>query len=96
MARQVGVDLADVAGHGPDGIVTRDDLAAYIGGRAGQPGAAPAGPIRTPVRGIQKRMAEAMLRSVAEAPQACVFLSVDVSESTALVERLRANREFDG
>ena len=102
MARQEGVDLAEVAGNGPDGIVTRDDLAAYLGGRAGTspaaqpvPAAASSG-TRTPVRGVQKRMAEAMVRSVAEAPQACVFLSVDVSETTALVERLRASRHFEG
>jgi pyruvate dehydrogenase E2 component (dihydrolipoamide acetyltransferase) len=111
MARQVGVDLAEVEGHGPGGIITRDDLAAYIGGRAGDAGpagtttaAGPVGtqqhaagePTRTRVRGIQKRMAEAMVRSVADAPQACVFLSVDASESTALVERLRAHPEFGG
>ena len=36
------------------------------------------------------------MRSVAEAPQACVFLSVDVSETMALVERLRASRHFEG
>ena len=29
-ARQAGVDLAEVAGHGPDGIVTREDLAAHL------------------------------------------------------------------
>ncbi len=102
MARQEGVDLAEVAGNGPDGIVTRDDLAAYLGGRAGtSPAAQPVATAasagtRTPVRGVQKRMAEAMVRSVAEAPQACVFLSVDVSETTALVERLRASRHFEG
>ncbi len=33
-ARQEGVDLADVVGHGPGGIITRDDLAAYLGSRA--------------------------------------------------------------
>ncbi len=32
MARQQGVDLADVAGHGPGGIVTREDLAAHLAG----------------------------------------------------------------
>ena len=30
MARQSGVDLADVAGHGPGGIITREDLAAHL------------------------------------------------------------------
>ncbi len=105
MARQVGVDLADVAGHGPGGIITRDDLAAHLGDRSGSaesvrseetPEREQPERTRSAVTGIQKRMAEAMVRSVAEAPQACVFLSVDVSESTALVERLRASRRFEG
>ena len=32
MARQHGVDLADVTGRGPGGIITRDDLAAHVAG----------------------------------------------------------------
>ena len=32
MARQNGVDLADVTGHGPGGIITREDLAAHLAG----------------------------------------------------------------
>jgi pyruvate dehydrogenase E2 component (dihydrolipoamide acetyltransferase) len=101
MARQQGVDLAEVAGHGPGGIVTREDLAAHLArsdaGPAPVPAAAPADPgreTRTPVHGVQKRMAEAMARSVATAPQACVFLTVDVTPTSELVERLRANRHF--
>jgi pyruvate dehydrogenase E2 component (dihydrolipoamide acetyltransferase) len=102
MAQQEGVDLADVAGHGPGGVITRDDLAAYLGrrhevaGTVDTPEQARPDATRATVRGIQKRMAEAMVRSVAEAPQACVYLSVDVSETTALVERLRASRQFEG
>ena len=94
MARQHGVDLATVTGNGPGGIVTREDLAAYLG----------RGPVpepdrhgresRTPVRGVQKHMAEAMVRSVATAPQACVFLTVDVTPTVQLVGRLRENRHF--
>ena len=30
MARQNGIDLADVTGHGPGGVITREDLAAHI------------------------------------------------------------------
>ena len=41
-------------------------------------------------------MAEAMVRSVTTAPQACVFLTVDVTPTVELVERLRANRHFEG
>ena len=100
MARQQGVDLADVAGHGPGGIITRDDLAAHIAtGSATAATGTPSGgsrETRTPVRGVQKHMAEAMVRSVATAPQACVFLSVDVTPTSELIERLRANRHFEG
>ena len=32
MARQRGVDLARVAGHGPGGVITREDLAAHLAG----------------------------------------------------------------
>ena len=95
MARQNGVDLSEVTGHGPGGIMTREDLAAHLEARA------PSGPLegretRAPVRGAQKHMAAAMVRSVATAPQACVFLTLDVTSTVELVERLRANAHFDG
>jgi pyruvate dehydrogenase E2 component (dihydrolipoamide acetyltransferase) len=107
MARQQGIDLADVTGHGPGGIITRDDLAVHIAGTPTDevlPGASAADghpadagrETRTPVRGVQKHMAEAMVRSVATAPQACVFLTVDVTPTSELVGRLRANPHFEG
>ena len=102
MARQQGVDLADVTGHGPGGVITRDDLAAHVAAAsATAPATAPTGALdpnretRTPVRGVQKHMAEAMVRSVATAPQACVFLTVDVTPTSELIARLRANRHFE-
>jgi pyruvate dehydrogenase E2 component (dihydrolipoamide acetyltransferase) len=51
---------------------------------------------RVPVHGVQKHMAEAMVRSATTAPQACVFLTVDVTPSSELLERLRANRHLEG
>jgi len=99
MARQNGVDLADVTGHGPDGIITREDLAAHLAGAASlvqTTGSGPERESRTPVRGVQKHMAAAMVQSVATAPQACVFLTVDATETVELVERLRGNRHFEG
>jgi pyruvate dehydrogenase E2 component (dihydrolipoamide acetyltransferase) len=95
-ARQAGVDLAEVAGHGPDGLVTREDLAAHLESIAPPPSGASGRETRTPVRGLQKHMAEAMVRSVTSAPQACVFLTVDVTPTMELVQRLRANRHFEG
>ena len=97
MARQRGIDLADVTGHGPGGIITREDLAAHLAGPETGDGATDTGrETRAPVRGVQRHMAEAMTRSVATAPQACVFLSVDVTPTMELVERLRRNRRFEG
>jgi 2-oxoisovalerate dehydrogenase E2 component (dihydrolipoyl transacylase) len=97
MARQEGIDLAEVTGHGPGGIITRDDLAAHLARAVpATPPADASRESRSPVRGIRKRMAEAMVRSVTTAPQACVFLSVDVTATTELVERLRENRHFEG
>ncbi len=98
MARQQGVDLAKVTGRGPGGIVTREDLAAHLeGAAAGQ--ASPAEGTResrASVRGVQKHMAEAMVRSVASAPQATVFLTLDVTPATKLLRRLGASRSFEG
>jgi pyruvate dehydrogenase E2 component (dihydrolipoamide acetyltransferase) len=98
MARQSGVDLADVAAHGPGGIITREDLAAHLA-QAAPTTAEPSGTgreTRAPVRGAQKHMAAAMVRSVSTAPQACVFLTVDVTATMELVTRLRENRHFEG
>jgi pyruvate dehydrogenase E2 component (dihydrolipoamide acetyltransferase) len=94
MARQQGVDLAHVTGHGPGGIITREDLAAHVatstprrqGGRE----------TRSPVKGVQKHMADAMVRSATTAPQACVFLTVDVTPTSDLLGRLRANERLEG
>jgi len=97
MARQNGVDLADVTGNGPGGIITREDLAAHLAASgssaAGEP--EPERESRSPVRGVQKRMAEAMVRSVATAPQACVFLTVDATPTVELVDRLRQHPRFE-
>ncbi len=93
MARQQGVDLADVTGHGPGGIITREDLAAHLA--TGTPPDQTDRETRTPVRGVQKYMADAMVRS-AIAPQACVFVTVDVTSTSDLLGVLRANPRFEG
>ncbi len=91
MARQAGIDLGQVTGHGPGGVITREDLAEHLEGAPSRPGRES----RHAVRGVQKHMAEAMVRSVTTAPQACVFLTLDVTSSVELVEHLRTNRHFE-
>ncbi len=94
VARQQGVDLADITGHGPGGIITREDLAAHLA--SGTSPSETGRETRSPVKGVQKHMAEAMVRSATTAPQACVFLTVDVTPTSELLERMRANRRFEG
>ncbi|GAB3086572.1 dihydrolipoamide acetyltransferase family protein [Isoptericola nanjingensis] len=98
LARQHGIDLATITGTGPHGRVTRDDVEAASSGTAGPvaqgPTSAPArtadGETRTPVRSVRRRTAAAMVASAA-APQASVFLTVDVTASMELLARLKTH-----
>ncbi|MCW4384717.1 2-oxo acid dehydrogenase subunit E2 [Salinibacterium sp. SYSU T00001] len=65
-------------------------------GEPRHPEPAPAEDRRTPIAGVRKRMAEAMVQSAFTAPHATVHLEVDVSESLALVERLREHPRLTG
>jgi 2-oxoisovalerate dehydrogenase E2 component (dihydrolipoyl transacylase) len=86
LARQRGIDLASVTGSGPHGRITRADVEAAVPA----PPATPDGETRTPVRGVRKHTAAAMVAS-AQTPQASVFLTVDVTRSMELLERLRTH-----
>ncbi len=88
LARELGVDLAVVAGTGPGGRVTREDVeraaravpAPAPGGAAAAsaPAAAPTGAVeRIPVRGTRRLIAEHMARSAREIPHVTTFLTVD-------------------
>jgi 2-oxoisovalerate dehydrogenase E2 component (dihydrolipoyl transacylase) len=96
LAKQLGIDLRTVRGTGPEGSVTREDLQ----GQAEPVGAAtrPAGEreTRVPVKGVRKMTAQAMVASAFTAPHVTEFVTVDVTRTMRLVERLRADREFEG
>ncbi len=110
LARDLGLDLDVIAGTGPGGIVTREDvlaLAARAQARelATYPGdespwlasgtvTADGRQTRVPVRSVRKRTAEAMVASAFTAPHVTVFHTVDVTRTMKLVEKLRADREF--
>lgn len=51
---------------------------------------------RTPIAGVRRRMAEAMVSSAFTAPHATVYLTVDVTPTLELIERFRANRKLEG
>jgi pyruvate dehydrogenase E2 component (dihydrolipoamide acetyltransferase) len=106
-ARDLGVDLALVPGTGPQGLITRNDVQQFLDGRsadstgdAGAPVALRARPgereTRTPVKGVRKLTAAAMVASAFTAPHVTEFLTVDVTPAMELLARLRESREFAG
>ena len=52
--------------------------------------------VRLPVKGVRKVMAETMVRSAFTVPHATEWLTLDVSRTVELVERLRTDRAFAG
>jgi 2-oxoisovalerate dehydrogenase E2 component (dihydrolipoyl transacylase) len=104
MARDLGVDLAALAGTGPNGSITRDDVQLAAAGVASDyhvPGQVIAGQEtavareeRIPIRGVRKHTAAAMTASAFTAPHVTEFLQIDVTETMAATARLRALPEF--
>ncbi|MDQ4490466.1 dihydrolipoamide acetyltransferase family protein [Sinomonas sp. ASV486] len=106
LAKDLGVDLVALNGSGPRGLITRDDVLASIG-TPSEPEAAPAAgapvPVagggvvretRTPIKGVRKLTAAAMVSSAFTAPHASEFLTVDVTPAMELIARLKASRSF--
>ena len=99
MARLKGVDLADVVGTGPDGVITREDVNSHVQGLVPEPrpdGVTDERETRSPIRGVRKHTADAMVRSAFTAPHVTEFLTVDVTPTMELVGQLREQSVFDG
>lgn len=91
LAREHGVDLAQVAGSGPGGRVRRGDLEQVIGAGEGTmpaPAVAPGTEERVPVRGIRRLIAQKMARAWAEVPHVTTYRSVDATWLDALRREL--------
>ncbi|TBN57122.1 2-oxo acid dehydrogenase subunit E2 [Glaciihabitans arcticus] len=98
LAASLGVDLASVVGSGSDGLITRGDVERAASGATvsepARPSTSSGTDRRTPISGVRKLTAEAMVASAFTAPHVTVFLDVDVTRSVRLVERLRETPEF--
>jgi 2-oxoisovalerate dehydrogenase E2 component (dihydrolipoyl transacylase) len=109
LAKDLGIDLATLAGTGPDGSITRDDVQSAArdqdeAGVAGDgaPAAAPTfAPVtavareeRIPIRGVRKHTAAAMVGSAFTAPHVTEFLQIDMTETMTATARLRSLPEF--
>ena len=101
LARELGVDLDAVFGTGPEGSVTRDDVQAAAGRVQHEPSVIQKSvdtdrESRTPIRGVRRAMAEAMVASAFTAPHVTEFITVDVSASMHLLEQLRTQPKYAG
>ncbi|MBU3061734.1 2-oxo acid dehydrogenase subunit E2 [Nocardia sp. NEAU-G5] len=126
LARELGISLTFVAGSGPGGAVTVEDVRHAVpvsqpGNRIREDDPAAAAPrpsaprvpamrpdggvirptpttteTRTPVSGVRKRTAAAMLASARTIPQASTFVTTDFTASMELLDHLRGTDSFTG
>jgi 2-oxoisovalerate dehydrogenase E2 component (dihydrolipoyl transacylase) len=82
LAVELNVDLTRVAGSGPDGVITREDVLAAAGKSAPSPD-------MVAVRGVQAEMAHRMALSRREIPDAHAGVQVDCSGLMRLRDRMR-------
>ncbi|WP_460741607.1 dihydrolipoamide acetyltransferase family protein [Mariniluteicoccus endophyticus] len=105
MAKDLGIDLSQVTGSGPGGIITRDDVQAYAsgGGQQASAGAQVSAPRpvasgpedrRVPIKGVRKMTAQAMVDSAFTAPHVTEWTTLDVTATMELLDKLRQRREF--
>lgn len=85
MAREAGIELREVIGSGPDGLILRADVERAIKAHAQpEPVETRAEEIRRiPLRGVRKSVADKLTRSRREIPEATVWVDVD---ATALLD----------
>jgi pyruvate dehydrogenase E2 component (dihydrolipoamide acetyltransferase) len=101
MAQELGIDLAQLEGSGPNGRIIKRDLEAYLKERERVPEKAPAPPMPTPayepttdeyevvpLSAMRKTIGRRMLESKTQAPHFYVTMDVDMEAAMALRKQL--------
>jgi pyruvate dehydrogenase E2 component (dihydrolipoamide acetyltransferase) len=100
LAKDLGVDLSTVPASGPGGTVTRDDVEAVASGATGATASTDYAydggerETRVPIKGVRKMIAQAMVASAFTAPHVTEWITIDVTRTMDLVDRLKADRAF--
>ncbi|KQW47849.1 branched-chain alpha-keto acid dehydrogenase subunit E2 [Nocardioides sp. Root1257] len=108
LAKDLGVDITTLTPTGRNGTVCREDVeAAASGVTADSEAAGVSRPLagargtstteretREPIKGVRKMMAQAMSQSAFTSPHVTEWITVDVTRTMELVERLKARREL--
>jgi pyruvate dehydrogenase E2 component (dihydrolipoamide acetyltransferase) len=107
MAAEHHLDLAQVAGTGPQGRVLKSDVEALLASATSNPGAAPVragwqpltvGSVdqRVPLRGLRKKIAEKMVKSKFTAPHYAFVEEVDATALITLRNTLNTRLAVEG
>lgn len=99
LARDHGVDISALAGSGIDGLVLRKDIQRAIDSAGAKAvvrdrmtaAEDPAGDRHVKISAVRRATAKAMVQSAFTAPHATEFLTVDLTESMELVDRMRSH-----
>ncbi|MCP3758839.1 dihydrolipoamide acetyltransferase family protein [Streptomyces sp. TBY4] len=96
LARELGVDLGRVRPSGPHGDITREDVRTAAATETPAAAVARGDETRIPADSVRRATARAMTESAFGAPHVTEFVTVDVTRTMKLVERLRKDPEFAG
>ena len=96
LAKQLGVAIESIAGSGPGGAVTADDVKRVVPGAAAPP--RPADPLeeRVPLRGLRRKIAEHMRHSLDTAAQFTFVAECDMTDLAAHRAALRERASAAG
>ena len=101
LAKDLGVDLAEVSATGLAGEITRDDVIrnatqASVFRNIETPEWSPEREEKIPVKGVRKAIATAMTQSAFTAPHVSVFTDVNATRTMEFVKRLKNSPDFAG
>ena len=101
LAKDLGVDLANVLPTGVAGEILREDVVrqaeqATVFKNIETPAWPENREDRIPVKGVRKAIANAMVKSMFSAPHVSVFVDVDATRTMDFVKRLKASPDFAG
>jgi pyruvate dehydrogenase E2 component (dihydrolipoamide acetyltransferase) len=101
LAKDLGVELAEVLATGLAGEITRDDVIrqasqASVFRNIQTPEWGDQREERIPVKGVRKAIATAMVQSAFTAPHVSVFVDIDATRTMEFVKRLKNSPDFAG
>ena len=93
-AKALGVDLSSVTATGTRGRITHRDVETAVEASKSVVSSGVPAAIRTPIKGVRKATAAAMVSSAFTAPHVTEWVTVDVTGTLALLEKMRSTRQF--